>query len=202
MDVFRDRWYQIGIGLATVLSVALLVWHDSLSSFRALLGVSLVSLFIHQFEEYQFPGGFPRMLNTAMFNSKQPDRYPLNPNTALIINTTIGWTLYALAFIFADRALWLAIASILVSAGNVFAHLILFNIKGKTLYNPGMFTALALFLPITIYFFVYITRHNLLHPLSLIVGLVLGALINYFGVLRLITLLANKNTRFTFKASS
>lgn len=201
MNALRNHWYQIGLGFAIILSIILLLFHTHISAFRLLLSISLVTLLIHQFEEYQLPGGFPKMINTALFHSKHPDRFPLNPNTALIINLCVGWLLYLLAIIFAEHAVWLAIASILVSAGNVIAHVFLFNIKGKTLYNPGMVTALVLFLPLTIYFFVFITQHNLIDPLSLIVGLVLGALINYFGVLRLITLLANKYTPFTFKST-
>ncbi|MEO6761705.1 MAG: HXXEE domain-containing protein [Candidatus Saccharimonadales bacterium] len=199
MNKLRNHWFQVGFGLAIASIISLLLWHNQLSSFRILLGVSLITLFLHQFEEYQLPGGFPRMINKAMFNSKQTDRYPLNSNTALIINTTIGWLLYILAFIFAEHAVWLVIASILVSVGNVIAHVLLFNIKGKTLYNPGMATALLLFLPLSIYFFIFIAQHSLVHPSSLIVGLILGVIINYFGVLRLITLLANKNTPFVFK---
>jgi hypothetical protein len=201
MNTLRNHWYQIGLGLAIVFSLSLILLHNDLSNFRILLGVSLISLFLHQFEEYQLPGGFPRMINNALFNSKQPDRYPLNSNTALIINTSVGWMLYVLAFLFAEHAIWLTIACITVSAGNVIAHVFLFNIKGRTMYNPGMATALVLLLPISIYFFIFITHHNFVHPASLITGLVLGVIINYFGVLRLITLLANKNSPFAFRTS-
>lgn len=198
MDTLRKHWFQIGFGLAIICSIALLLWRNELSSFRILLGISLVTLFLHQFEEYQFPGGFPRMINNAMFHSNNPDRYPLNPNTALLINTSIGWALYVSAFIFAEHAMWLTIASILVSVGNVVAHVFLFNIRGKTFYNPGMFTALFLFLPLSIYFFVYISQHGLMSSTSLIIGVILGVIINYFGVLKLITLLGNENTKFIF----
>ena len=202
MDMLRKHWYQIGFGLAIVCSAALVIRHSQLSDFRVLLGISLITLFLHQFEEYQFPGGFPRMINKAMFSSNKPDRYPLNSNTALLINTSIGWLLYVAAFIVAEHAVWLAIASVLVSVGNVIAHVFLFNIKGKTFYNPGMFTALFLFLPLSIYFFVFIAQHDLSNLTSLIIGFVLGAIINYFGVLRLITLLGDKNTKFIFDPSS
>jgi FtsH-binding integral membrane protein len=199
MNLLRARWYQLGLGIAVLFSLYLLFWHQNLSHFKILLGVSLVTLLLHQFEEYQFPGGFPRMVNKALFNGQKPDRYPLNSNTALIINLSIGWTLYFLAFLFAEHAVWLAIASMLVSFGNVIAHVFLFNIKGRTFYNPGMFTALVLFLPITIYFFSFMAKHNLIHSVSFTTGLVLGVLINYFGVLRLITFLADKNTAYVFK---
>jgi len=198
MNAFRNHWYQAGLGLAILLTLALVLWHDRLSDFRLILCISLITLFLHQFEEYQWPGTFPRMLNSTLFKSERPDRFPLNANTAWIINVFLGWLLYAAAIVAGEHAVWLAIAAILVSCGNVIAHTILFNLKGRTLYNPGLATALTLFLPLTITFFVFIARHHLAHPASLVTGLVLGALINYFGVLRLITLLADKNTPYVF----
>jgi len=38
-------------------------------------------------------------------------------------------------------------------AGDDSATQSLVSIKGKTLYNPGMLTAIVLFLPLSIYFF-------------------------------------------------
>ncbi len=86
-------------------------------------------------------------MNTVMFASLQPDRYPLKPHIVLIINVRVGWLFYIPAATFAEKAIWLGIATILVSAGNFTAHTFLFNIKGKTRYNPGMLTADLLLLP-------------------------------------------------------
>lgn len=91
MNVFRQYWYRIGFILAILLGIGLGMWHSHISDFRVLLSVSLITLFLHQFEEYQFPGYFPRMLNTAVFKSNQPDRFPLNANTSWIINVWLGW---------------------------------------------------------------------------------------------------------------
>ena len=199
MDYFRNRWYLVGFCLAVYGIIFLIVWHAYLSDLRVLLTISLITLFFHQFEEYHFPGYFPRMVNTTIYKSKLPNRFPLNSNTAWIINVWVGWLLYAVAIIFADKAMWLATATIVVSAGNVLAHTLFFNVKGKTIYNPGMLTALVLFLPVVIYYFIFISQHNLLHLNTLLFGVALGIVINYFGVLKLITLLANKKTHYVFK---
>lgn len=198
MTFFRQRWYQIGLGVAIVLLLSLPFWHDRMSGFRLLLTISFVTLLVHQAEEYEFPGYFPRMVNTVLFESHTPDRYPLNANTAWIINVGLGWVLYILAIVFAEHAVWLAIATIVVSLGNVFAHSLLFNLKGRTLYNPGLLTALLLFLPVSIVFFVYLARHDLLDPANLIVGIIAGMAVNYFGILRLIPFLARKDTPYVF----
>lgn len=42
----------------------------------------------------------------------------------------------------------------LISLGNVAAHTFMFNLRGKSFYNPGMLTADILFLPIAVYFLV------------------------------------------------
>lgn len=199
MVSFRRYWFRYGLVLGLLLVAFMAIYHTHLSGFRVLLCISLVTLFLHQFEEYQFPGYFPRMINTAMFGSKSPDRYPLNANTAWLINVWIGWGLYALAIVFGEHAVWLATASILVSIGNVVAHTFLFNIRARTYYNPGMLTAICLFLTLSVYYFVFIASHGLLHPDTLLGGLILGVVINYFGIFKLITLLANKKTRYAFR---
>ncbi len=162
MNILRQHWSEIGLVLAIMVAGYLAFSHLSILSF--LLWVSLISLFIHQFEEYRYPGYFPGMLNKVMFSNNVPDRSPLNPNTALLVNLIVGWLFYFLAAILGEKALWLGIATILVSAGNFFAHTFLFNIKGKTFYNPGMLTADLLFLPIVVYFFFFISMDIWLCP--------------------------------------
>ncbi len=140
--------------MALALAVSVYLLFTPLSQLSLVLWISLIALFVHQFEEYRYPGYFPGMMNLVMFASNQPDRYPLNSNTALIINVIVGWLFYFLAAMFGENVIWLGIATILVSAGNFVAHTFLFNIKGKSFYNPGMVTADILLLPIVVYFFV------------------------------------------------
>ena len=196
MNTLRQHWFDIGLGLAITAGVFLVFSH--LSPLSILLWISLISLFLHQFEEYRYPGYFPGMMNTVMFSSQQPDRYPLNSNTALIVNLGVGWLFYFLAAVSGEKVLWLGIATILVSAGNFIAHTFLFNIKGKSIYNPGMGTADLLFLPIVVYFFVLVIHGGLATPLDWGLGVVLGVALNYHGILKMIDLLKDKNTRYIF----
>ena len=139
MNFLRSHWFNI----APLLVVLLVIWLciAKPSGMTLLLWLSLGSLFLHQIEEWRFPGYFPGMVNTAMFKSDIPDRYPLNANSGMIVNVVLGWGSYLMAVLFWKQAIWLAIATILVSVGNIFAHTIVFNIKGKTLYNPGLITS-------------------------------------------------------------
>jgi hypothetical protein len=196
MNFLRQHWFDIGPVFALTIGVLLIFTPVSPISF--LLWINLISLFFHQFEEYHYPGYFPGMMNSVMFSSKEPDRYPLNPNTALIVNLLVGWLFYFLAAILGEKALWLGIATILVSAGNFIAHTFLFNIKGKSRYNPGMLTADILFLPITVYFFILVFQGNFASTIDWILGILLGVALNYIGILKMIDWLKDKNTPYIF----
>lgn len=196
MNFMRLHWFDVGLVFAFVTGGIVFLSH--LNPLALLLWVSLISLFLHQFEEYRYPGYFPGMMNTVMFSSKQPDRYPLNTNTAFIVNVLIGWLFYFLAAVFAEKALWLGIATMLISVGNFFAHTFLFNIKGKTRYNPGMLTAVFLFAPISVYFGYLLIQGNLATLIDWIVGVVLGIALNIIGILKLIDWLKDENTKYIF----
>ncbi len=102
MNFLRQHWFDLGIAFAFSAGI-FLVFHP-LSPISFLLWISLISLFLHQFEEYRYPGYFPGMMNKVMFASQQPDRYPLNTNTALIVNLLVGWLFYLLAAVFGEKA--------------------------------------------------------------------------------------------------
>jgi len=196
MNFMRLHWFDVGLVLAFVTGGALFSTH--VTPLSLVLWLSLISLFLHQFEEYRYPGYFPGMMNTVMFSSKQPDRYPLNTNTSFIVNVFIGWLSYLLAAIFAEKAIWLGIATILVSLGNFIAHTFLFNIKGKTFYNPGMFTAIILFVPISSYFGYLAIQGHFATSLDWVVGVILGIVLNVVGILKMIDWLKDENTEYIF----
>ena len=199
MRWFFARWPYVGLAIAAVLAVVLAL-DPALDDLRTLLLVSLVTLLLHQGEEYVWPGGFPRMVNRVVFESAEPDRFPLNQRTAWIINVALGWTVYALAAVVGENAVWLAIATLTVSAGNVVAHTLLFNIRGRTLYNPGLATSWLLFVPVIAWFAVEAAREDWVSAVDVAVGIVLGLVLNYVGVIRMITLLADRETSYAFPA--
>lgn len=201
MYFIRNHWYDIGGILGITTLVFLSISFSELSQYQILMWFSLASLFLHQVEEYRFPGTFPGMINKVMFCSDIPDRYPLNTNTSFIINVFIGWTIYLLAAIAGSQFVWLGIASILVSLGNIIAHTFVFNIKGKTFYNAGLVSCWILFAPCVFYFFKIITEENLATAQDYVIGILLGLLINFIGIFKLIGWLADKNSEFVFRNS-
>lgn len=196
LRIFRNHWFDIASFLLVILVVVLYITKPS--GMTLLLWLSLGSLFLHQFEEWRYPGYFPGMVNRAMFKSDMPDRYPLNANSGMLVNVVLGWGGYLLAALFWKQAIWLAIATILVSVGNIFAHTIVFNIRGKTLYNPGLITSWIFFVPIVYFFFDMMISQKIASPLDWLIGIILGIVLNYFGVYKMIIWLSDKNTPYVF----
>jgi len=198
MNFLRKHWYDVGAFLTVIVSMYIFTNHSILTSYQTLMWLSLVSLFLHQLEEYRIVGTFPGMINSMMFKSKRPDRYPLNTNSAFYVNVVVGWAAYFLAAILAEKAIWLGIATMVVSAGNVMAHTFLFNIKGKTFYNPGMATSWLLFVPCTYYFISIVHSNHLANITEYGIGIFLGLVMNIVGVFKLIQWMADENTTYIF----
>jgi len=199
MNTLRKHWYDIG-GVLSVLVLGLVFRNfKTLSPYQLLMWLSLVSLFFHQLEEYRIAGTFPGMVNIAMYKSDMPDRYPLNTNTSLYVNVIVGWLFYFLAAVFAERAIWLGLATIVVSIGNTIAHTTVFNIKGKTLYNAGLATSWLLFVPCIYFFFSIVYADRLITMTDYLIGVPLGIALNVIGIIKLIDWMADKNTTYIFE---
>ncbi len=198
MHFLRLHWFDLGGVFAAGTGVWLwLIWGD-IGWYDRLCWLSLISLFLHQLEEYRVVGTFPGMLNGRVFRSDLPDRYPLNTNTSLIINVAIGWTVYMAAVAASTHAVWLGIAAMCVNLANGVAHLIVFNVRGHTFYNPGMVTGTLLHLPLCAVFVVVVVGSRLATPTDWIVGLALGAVLCYGGLVHLLLVLADRNTSWVF----
>lgn len=77
MNFYRHNWYYVGAILFAALSFAMGFWGNRLSHIQVVLTFSFMAMLAHQFEEYAYPGGFPRITNVGMFHErKAPDRYP------------------------------------------------------------------------------------------------------------------------------
>ncbi len=199
MDFLRKHWFAFGGIFAIVTSICVFYCYPSLSNYQILIGLSWVSLFLHQLEEFRIVGTFPGMVNRVMYKSDIPDRYPLNANTSLYINVFVGWVPYFLAAILREQAVWLGIATSIVSLGNTVAHTIVFNIKGKTIYNAGFATSWLLLVPCIYFFFTIIYKDNLVTLTDYFIGVPLGIILNVIGIIKLIDWLADKNTSYIFE---
>jgi len=198
MKFISKHWYDIG-GFLAILVLAYVYQAKDLTYYNYVMWLSLVSLFLHQLEEYRIVGTFPGMVNRVMYNSDLPDRYPLNAKTAVYVNVLVGWLFYFLAALLGQNAIWLGIATIVVSIGNTVAHTTVFNIKGKTIYNAGLATSWLLFVPCIYLFFTTIHHENLVTVTDYLIGVPLGLLLNFVGIMKLIEWCSDKETTYVFE---
>lgn len=160
MNYLRKYWQDAGAIIGVVVCVVLLMNQAILSDITGMLWLSFVAILFHQFEEYRWPGYFAGLFNNVMFKSEAPDHYPLNTQSAMIINVAIAYVFYLLPVWF-PQVIWLGLAPVFMGFFQVVWHGIVVNIKAKTLYNPGLFTALLLHVPVGTWYIYEIVQRDL-----------------------------------------
>jgi hypothetical protein len=200
MDFIRHHWYDLGV----VSGIAILRYYRAnyrtLSMPQKLLIANFVALLAHQFEEYRFPGGFPAVMNVAVHESKNPDRYPLNADSAMITNVISTYGVY-LPVIFLPQVAWFGLSSVLFGFAQVWIHGIMMNMKLGQLYNPGLISVVVGFVPIGFRYIRYMQDHGLLTTRDWILGF-LGAFVQGLFLLKFtFGTLPDINTPYPFHPS-
>ncbi|PGD75970.1 HXXEE domain-containing protein, partial [Bacillus wiedmannii] len=113
ISFFRKHWCDVGLVMAIVALGYLVANFGKMSEIKVLLALSFVAILVHQFEEYRWPGYFAGLFNVVIFKSDIPDRYPLNTQSAMVINILIAYVFYLLPFFF-PNIIWLGLAPILM----------------------------------------------------------------------------------------
>lgn len=98
MNFLRKYWQDAGAIIGVVVCIVLLMNPAILSDITGMLWLSFVAILFHQFEEYRWPGYFAGLFNNVMFKSDTPDHYPLNTQSAMIINVAIAYVFYLLPY--------------------------------------------------------------------------------------------------------
>ncbi|MGI6216616.1 MAG: HXXEE domain-containing protein [Coriobacteriales bacterium] len=171
MRFYVRHWYSLNMVLAAAVALALFIGWDAISVVQRLVILNMLALFVHQFEEYAFPGGEPAIMNIVLNGSDIPNRFPLNQLSACITNVVTGILLYGLIPFAFPQAIWLSIGSMFFNIGQLIIHGVITNRKMGTVYNPGMFAVVFLHLPITVYFIWYVAANGLATPLEWVSGI-------------------------------
>ncbi|MBN9090045.1 MAG: HXXEE domain-containing protein [Reyranella sp.] len=171
MFAFSHVWPWIGLGAAGVLFVLLstnaLRSDRSVSRWRDLVWLTWAAVFaylVHQFEEhgidvqnrvYAFRGFLCAEIGFADTNTCP---VPLAFITA--VNVAAVWVAGPLSALLAARWPVIGLSFFAIPSANLFAHI--FPTLTLQSYNPGLFTALALFPPLSLLAFAAaITRYHL-----------------------------------------
>jgi hypothetical protein len=154
MPFIRRHWYTLGLAVGAV-AVA---WAISgrLSTVQVILLLNFVSLVLHQFEEYAWPGGEPWLINEVMQPKGGPaDRYPLNQNNAFFMNVPLAWSFYLLP-VFFPSVVWLGLAPVVFGFAQLFGHTIPPIKKFKSIYSPGLAAVAFGHVPAGIWYLVHV----------------------------------------------
>jgi Protein of unknown function with HXXEE motif len=158
MQWYRANWYWVGGLVAAAAVIYLAAAWGSLDELQRLLLAGFALVPLHEFEEYGWPGGEPAIMNKVIQPSGRPDRYPLNQNSAMIVN--VSWYPFALLALIFQHQIWLGLGTLLFWVGQFVIHGIVTNVKLKTIYNPGTLTML-LGLALLVYYVYYLESKDL-----------------------------------------
>ena len=148
MAFIRDNWYRMGLVAFAATAVAVIALAPEMDATQRILLLSLMSLPLHQYEEYALPGGGPVVINRYFYG--EPDnyrRFPGNWNSIMVVNLS-AYVFYVLALAL-PQLTWLGMATMFFNLYQVLGHCIQMNLKMGTWYNPGMATSVFLFLPVS-----------------------------------------------------
>ena len=150
-----------------------------------LIFIQVPIYYLHQTEEYIFPGGFQRFFNLDIFKLGNPEQ-PLNENRIFVINIMVTWVLLPLfsflSMIDYSWGFWIPYFSIFAGLGHV-----ILGIKAKKLYNPGLIVSLLLNIPLGIWAVWKLATMGIITSpyfnLSLLIGFLLNALLPIYGAI-------------------
>lgn len=149
LEGYRRHWPRIGGVLGAGLGLAAALTAKRMPKARQTSLLNFAALTAHQFEEYVNPGTFPGHFNGGVLHSDRPDRYPLDTNSAMLINTVIGYPFYALPVAMPERR-WLGLGPALFGMAQAGIHSVVFARRAGVRYSPGVATAALLHVPLGI----------------------------------------------------
>ncbi len=118
------------------------------TSERALFAALLVIYFVHQIEEHLWPGGFRQFANVHVFKSGK-ENWPVDIGGIALVNMGLVWLPVGLAVLYPAALRWIGLLWIGLTLVNGVTHIV--TAVRLRIYNPGLVTALVLFLPFTIF---------------------------------------------------
>ena len=147
-----NNWHYWSVYLAGASALVALFLVEDLTS--RLLWMSVSVLFLHFFEEFGFPGGFPWMGMKVMMGSTEMDstKWDCNNLSSMFGNRGFLLLIYMLPIVLPGVKLF-TLGAMMFSFAELLMHLVLFNVKMKSLYNPGIITAIFGLTPIACYYF-------------------------------------------------
>ena len=152
MKMIINQWHFVSVYLAGAAAlVAILVPMDITPR---LLWASISILFLHFYEEFGAPGGFPYMGMKVLMGSSETDKtkWSCNNLSSMFGNWGFLFLLYVVPLLLPDVR-FLTLSAMLFLFAEVIMHLLLFPVRMKDFYNPGQITGVLGLGIIGIYYF-------------------------------------------------
>jgi hypothetical protein len=172
MSWLEENWPKSTIFLAvySTIFIFLFVLEKDVALF--LIWIQLPIYWLHQFEEFVFPGGFMETFNRQILGSDERE-WPLSRKEVFWINIPIIYIAFPLSAILAgivdiSIGIWTAYFSIL----NAISHVGVFVRKKK--YNPGLFVSVFLNIPFGVFAVWYFYSNDVISVLGHLVGILLA----------------------------
>ena len=194
---YRAYWPRVGAIIAMFAGGATAMAGRRLTKPQILSAANLIALMAHQYEEYVEPGYFPGQFNRGLFKSDSPRNYPLNPQTAMVINTGLAYPFYLAPVLFPKKR-WLGLAPVLVGWSQIVLHGIVIPRKAGAMYGPGILTASLLHLPIGIGYVRAVGQEGPISRKDWAKGLIGGIGGGVFGVVIPNIAMRDRNSPYSF----
>jgi len=159
-----ENWMKLGIYvtpfiLFTFFASRIQETESILSDIKLMSVVILVAYIIHQYEEhwvdllgntYAFYG-YVNELIFAILGSPNISTIPLSPESIFVINTSLVWLVGIIAIWRSPQHLFPALAMAGITLVNAVSHIMAGILKQS--YNPGLLTAIIIFVPLAVTFY-------------------------------------------------
>lgn len=173
MKFMRNHWYDLGLIPITAAAICLIFGWSAMDILQKLAFFNFIVIFLHQFEEYRFPGGEPAITNLASQPSDDApaDRYPLNQNNAMVINVAAAYTFYLFPVLF-PHVLWLGLAPVIFGMAQLIIHVLKTPHQiGNRIYSPGAAAVVFGHLPVGIYWLYFTISNRMLGWYDVVLGI-------------------------------
>lgn len=152
LDEYRKQWPRVGGLLAMGVGATAALTAGKMKRSRLISLLNFGAVLVHQYEEYEDPGFFPGQFNKGMLGSDQPANYPLNPQTALLVNVPIAYTFY-LAPVLLSKRKWIGVGPVVFGFLQAIGHGTVFPRRAGDRYSPGFLASAFLHVPLGIAYF-------------------------------------------------
>lgn len=175
MKWLYENWMKATPFLAFYTFILVFLYVKDVNYPLYLIWLQGIIYWIHEFEEYIFPGGFLEFFNKNPLGSSLAE-YPLTKIGSFWINIPLVYIAMPFSALLAhffglEWGLWTAYFSFL----NAFAHVIMFFVFGRK-YNPGLVVSILLNIPVAIYMSWYFWSNNLITDQTNVISIVVAVL--------------------------